>query len=348
MRIQPDDELLQYSGRVDDSQPEKPVFVFPASLVKIRFKGTGIRVLLKNRRQFWDSFMGVILDGSQTRIRLNPEEEETWYVLGENLPDTEHTLTLFKRQDSCHEVQLLGFELPEGAELLEVPGKPERRIEVYGDSVSAGEVSEAVEYTGKPDPEHNGEYSNVWYSYAWTAARKLQAQLHDIAQGGIALLDHTGYFNEPDYIGMEQSWDKLHYNPFYGPVTAWDFSRYVPHVVIVAIGQNDAHPYDFMKEEPEGELARKWKSHYRRMIEGIREKYPKALIILSTTILEHDPAWDRAIEQVCAEMDDPKTVHFLYQRNGCGTPGHIRIGEAEEMASELVSFIEGFGEAVWR
>ena len=36
---------------------------------------------------------------------------------------------------------------------------------MYGDSVSAGEVSEAVEYTGKPDPEHNGQYSNSWYSY---------------------------------------------------------------------------------------------------------------------------------------------------------------------------------------
>ena len=43
---------------------------------------------------------------------------------------------------------------------------PERRIKVYGDSVSAGEVSEAVDYTRKEDPEHNGEYSNSWYSYA--------------------------------------------------------------------------------------------------------------------------------------------------------------------------------------
>ena len=82
-----------------------------------------------------------------------------------------HELLLFKRQDSCHEITFLGFEIEDNGEVLESPQKSNRRIEVYGDSVSAGEVSEAVEYTGKPDPEHNGQYSNSWYSYAWMTAR---------------------------------------------------------------------------------------------------------------------------------------------------------------------------------
>ena len=37
---------------------------------------------------------------------------------------------------------------------------------------------------------------------------------------------------------------------------------------------------------------------------------------------------------------DGKVYHFLYRRNGKGTPGHIRIPEAEEMAGELVSFVK--------
>ena len=41
-----------------------------------------------------------------------------------------------------------------------VPKKTDKRIEVYGDSVSAGEVSEAVDFVGKEDPEHEGGYSN--------------------------------------------------------------------------------------------------------------------------------------------------------------------------------------------
>lgn len=72
----------------------------------------------------------------------------------------------------------LGVELEADGELLELSetARPSaRKIEVYGDSVSAGEVSEAVDFVGKPDPEHNGEYSNCWYSYAWMTARKLNA-----------------------------------------------------------------------------------------------------------------------------------------------------------------------------
>lgn len=78
---------------------------------------------------------------------------------------------------------LEALELSRGSVLLPPPEKPNRRIEVYGDSVSAGEVSEAVDYVGKEDPEHNGEYFNSWYSYSWMTARKLGAQIHDIAQG---------------------------------------------------------------------------------------------------------------------------------------------------------------------
>ena len=58
-------------------------------------------------------------------------------------------------------------------------------MEVYGDSVSAGEVSETVDYVGKVDPVHDGHFSNCYYSYSWMCARKLGAKLHDIAQGGI-------------------------------------------------------------------------------------------------------------------------------------------------------------------
>ncbi|MCI6345657.1 MAG: hypothetical protein MR777_04665 [Succinatimonas sp.] len=78
-------------------------------------------------------------------------------------------------------------------------------------------------------------------------ARKLGAKLHDIAQGGIALLDKTGWFHHPDYIGMESVYDKVHYNPYINPVTTWDFSKFRPHVVVIAIGQNESHPKDFIK-----------------------------------------------------------------------------------------------------
>ena len=100
------------------------------------------------------------------------------------LSEGTHELLLFKRMDSCHTFTFYGFEIDDGAEVLPLPEKPKRKMEFFGDSVSCGEVSEAVAYVGKPDPEHDGEYSNSWYSYAWMTARKLNAQIHDTSQGG--------------------------------------------------------------------------------------------------------------------------------------------------------------------
>lgn len=346
MWIDLDHENLQYSGRIDVSNPKRPEFIFPASSLSFSFKGTGAAVVICNHGAYWDNYLGILIDGKQEKALL-PKTGSVRIVLAENLLEEEHQIMIFKRQDSCHEFAVEGLELFDGGELLPMQEKPYRKIEVYGDSVSAGEVSEAVAYVGKEDPEHNGEYSNSWYSYSWMTARKLNAQLHDIAQGGIALLNGTGWFAAPEFVGMEDVWDKVHYNPELGGATTWDFGNYVPHVVIVAIGQNDNHPRDYMKEDPDGEQAQRWRKAYKAWIQEIRHRYPRAVILLTTTILEHDVSWDQSIEQVCRELDDEKIIHFLYSNNSAGTPGHIRIPEAEQMAEELSRFIEEMPKNIW-
>lgn len=341
-----DRKELVYSGRIDMTNPQKPEFIFPASSLNFRFHGKKAVLFVENRRACWDNFAGAIVDGVQKCWKLN-DEGETEIILLEEEEDREHEILFFKRQDSCHEMVLNKLLLSDSSKLLGALPKPARRMEVYGDSVSAGEVSEAVEYVGKEDPEHNGEYSNSWYSYAWMTARKLQAEIHDIAQGGIPLLNGTGWVEPPVYPGMEYMWDKVHYHPQLGEASFWDFSKYTPHLVIVAIGQNDSHPDDYMKDNPEGERADYWKYKYQKLVENIREKYPKAVIILATTVLEHNKNWDRAIEEVCQSLKDDRIRHFLYSRNGSGTPGHIRIPEAEKMAEELTAYINHLDIPIW-
>jgi len=49
---------------------------------------------------------------------------------------------------------------------------------------------------------------------------------------------------------------------------------------------------------------------------------------------------------VWQELGDEKIHHFLYSKNGCGTHGHIRIPEAEQMGKELSAFIDSLP-GVW-
>ena len=151
-----------------------------------------LKIYVKNKKAYWENYLGCILDGSRQSFCFRMDGEGVLEIPVSTVKDGVHELLLFKRQDSCHEITFLGFEIEDNGEVLESPQKSNRRIEVYGDSVSAGEVSEAVEYTGKPDPEHNGQYSNSWYSYDVDDCAQLDAEIQDIAQGGIDTFGRYG------------------------------------------------------------------------------------------------------------------------------------------------------------
>lgn len=199
----------------------------------------------------------------------NKKENEIEIRVPEN-ENGEHHVLFFKRQDSCHEMHILGFEIEDGAKLLKLPDAPTKKIEVYGDSVSAGEVTE------------------------------------------------------------------------------WDFNQYTPQVVVVAIGQNDNHPFDYMSEDYMCEKAILWREHYTEFLKKLRQVYPKASIVCCTTLLEHDSSWDKAIDDVVVSMGDRKISHCIFKRNGAATPGHLRIPETYEMARELADYIENLGIEEWK
>ena len=341
-------DLFKENCRTDATGAEPSVEIGPGNTDSVDFSG-GIHQESEGRSEQHETACRTNSDGSG---------------LPENMEDI-HEIVFFKRQDAMNVIEMGGIVLDTDAGLLECDPLPVLKMEVYGDSVSAGEVSEALDCVAAPDPEgHEGKYSNSWYSYSWMTARRLNARLHDIAQGGIALLDGTGWFSWPDFIGLESIYDKVRYYPELKNATHWDFSKYIPDIVVIAVGQNDANPLDYMKMIREREAAagsngtalsdlpgkagdyedadlkaQCWKEHYRDFVLRIRGLYKEALIICATTILNHDRAWDDVIEEVVAGLNDPKVKHFLYTGNGCGTPGHIRIPEAERMSEELAGFI---------
>ena len=180
-------------------------------------------------------------------------------------------------------------------------------------------------------------------------ARNLGAQLHNIAQGGIAIFDNTGYYHAPNYIGMETAYNKVCYFPeAEGGMTDWDFAKYTPHVVLFAVGQNDPHNEggeDFDINDPA--YRAKWKAAYKAIITDLRGKYPKARFVLLLTVLMHSPDWDKAVDEIAAELGDEKITHFMFTRTGKATPGHPRITEQYEMAEQLTAYLSSFGDALW-
>lgn len=98
-----------------------------------------------------------------------------------------------------------------------------------------------------------------------------------------------------------------------------------------------------MKEDYNCPRSVRWRGEYGKLLKRIRGQYPEAWIVCITTLLEHDSSWDQSIDEVCGLLQDDKIRHFMFSRNGNGTPGHLRIPEAEEMAEELSAYIEDLG-----
>lgn len=89
---------------------------------------------------------------------------------------------------------------------------------------------------------------NGCYTYAWLAAEEVGADINVIARSGIGMI----YSYDSDYFMSEaykQTYcaetDKFNYqlNP------DWDFSKYIPDIVIINVGTNDVCKPDYQEED---------------------------------------------------------------------------------------------------
>lgn len=346
MRITPDNSAFFYTGRIDLENAEEPLFIYAGSIAETKFTGASVGIYIKNLSMSVYSAIGVLVDNVQYKFELSQSREEQFFQIPAPLADGEHTLVVFKRQAAAHYFAFCGIEIDDGAKVSPPQKNYSLKIDVYGDSVSAGEVTEAFNYEACTDPEnHNGIYDNSWFSYPLILGRRLNAQVYDNSQGGLALFDKTGYFCGPDretLLGLETTYDKLSYVPYSEKgMTKWDFSRFTPDLIIFAVGQNDPAPNEEETKDPQ--YIRRWKDKYKEIITDLRQKYgnnTKVLLIL--TVLMHDPRWDSYLDEIAAELNDPDIRRYRFTRCGAATPGHPRLTEQTEMALELESYIRNW------
>ena len=345
-RINAQDVHIRYTGRIA-ALDEGTRFYWPGSFAQVAFTGTKLSCEVTGNVVWGTNSLGLVVDGRLSKVPIRREQngQRQTLLLAEGLEEGQtQTVTLFKRLDCSCSYTLHGFET-DGA-FLPAPTREALRLEFYGDSVTSGACVEAVDYVGRTDPcSNDSSYDNAWWSYAWQCARLLGAECHLTSQGGIAVLPHTGYFHYPNQIAMDETWDRLCYFPEAGELTKWDFSRFIPHAVVFALGQNDHH--NALTEQDDlqctGEHKDLWKAEYKKIARGVMGHYPAGTpFVFITTLLRHEREWDDAIEEIVRELraEGLTASHFLFRRNGDATNGHPRIPEQTEMAEELAAYLK--------
>jgi len=320
--IPADNKNIQYTGRIDFSNRDKPKFWAPGVYIKAMYEGSAITILV-NDEYGGNNYLEIIIDDEKP-LRIQVTDQTNEITVGDKLNDGKHTITIVKNTEAnIGYLEFVGFKCKS---LLPLPAKPKRKLEFIGNSITCGtgvDQSEVVCGKGKWHDQHN-----AYMSYGPRIARAFNAQYHISAYSGIGLIHSCCNLT----MTMPEIFDKVNMGDNTIP---WDFKSYQPDVVTICLGQNDGI-----------QDSVKYTSAYVKFVETIRSHYPKAEIICLTSPMADEKlttAIKNYLTGIVAHLNNNGDKHvdkFFFSRswnNGCD--GHPDTDDHEAIAKELESFL---------
>ncbi|ADY29739.1 SGNH/GDSL hydrolase family protein [Cellulophaga lytica] len=324
---------ITYWGRVNSNTTDSTDLHWSGTSIKLNFEGTSIQALLQDEKG--ENYYNVLVDNDSAKL-LRLDTTKRYYTLASNLKKGKHTVELFKRTEwDKGKTSFFGFKLNKQGKILPKDAPKARKIEFYGNSITAGYAVE--DFTGKDRPDST--YTNNYLSYAALTARHFNAEYRAICKSGIGVT--VSWFP----IIMPELYNRLDPN---NQNSVWDFSLYQPDVVVVNLFQNDSWIVNMPKNEefkhrfgykkPEDDF---FITAYQNFITSLRKEYPKAKIICALGAMDatkENSKWMNFISKAAAKIADKNVyTHFMPYKN---TPGHPSINEQKEMAKSLIAFID--------
>ncbi|HWA72145.1 MAG TPA: hypothetical protein VG937_07425 [Polyangiaceae bacterium] len=137
-----DDPGIVYSGRISNVDGKPPRFSAPAVTISARFKGVSAAMTVFDNAASANYFDAIIDNDFANAKKVKPADAGPTELFTD-LPYGEHEIKVVKRTEaSTGSVDFKSFTF--GGEILEALERPSRRIEIIGDSISAGSGNEAA------------------------------------------------------------------------------------------------------------------------------------------------------------------------------------------------------------
>ncbi len=319
-----DDKRIQYTGRVDFSNPRRPRFWASGAYVTARFSGPSCELLINDEASGPNhNYLHVVVDGRASRLRLTGKTNTLRVAKG--LSAGPHTLLLVKDTEAgIGYLEIVGLKC---AGLLPPPPRPARKIEFIGNSITCGMGADAAAVpckTGQWFDQHN-----AYDAYGPTVARALSAQYHLTSVSGIGLIHSCCEMK----ITMPEVFDKLNQRDNLG---TWDFARYQPDVVTVCLGQNDGV-----------QDSTQFCGAYLEFLQTIRARYPRATIVCLTSPMA-DAQLSAALRNyltgtvaAARAAGDQKVFKFFFpERYVGGCDSHPTLAEHAKLAQQLTAYLK--------
>lgn len=324
--IPADDAHIQYSGRIDFTNPKAPRFDWPGVSITVRFSGKAIGFRLEDGGNNYN----LTVDGKPVSVWATRVGKPDCVVAG--LSNGEHAAVLSKRTEGYFGIATFkGVLLAKGSSLLDPPSKPIRRIEFLGDSWTCGYGNEGPGIKcGSLRPLENNDLA-----FGAVAAKILKAERHMTAFSGRGLVRNYGEKKTESDDPFGVYFGRTLVND---PSSHWDFQSWVPDVVVIKLGVND------FSSKPESDLQL-FKARYLELLTRVRVAYPKAWIVTydatgwpNYSQYVHD-AVEKFKKQGNTKLLSLEHAPFPPEENGCDY--HPNVKAHQRMGEDLAARIAG-------
>jgi hypothetical protein len=343
-----DDPAIQYVGRIDFTNPKAPAFSFPGISIKAKFTGSKVSAVIKDfaaGTATSTNYYNVLIDDVVT-MKLMVISSDTLYTLATGLSNTAHTIELVKRtESSVGKSSFYGFVIPgTGSSLLSLPALPSYKIEFIGDSWTCGYGDEVS--TVSPNTGFHSTYEDNGRAWGYTVAKKFDAQYHSTSISGRGMYRN----NSGTTTGViPDEFDKI----FPGQsLPLWNFSNYVPDLVVIHLGTNDFYPQSW--GTPSMLDSASYVNKYIAFIDNLRTQYgssTKIICAFGNSISDWYPAgqnelthWRNFINAVVGHftgLGDNEVYKFELnlQNSPYGEDWHPTIVTHNQMANQIAPYI---------
>ncbi len=305
---------IQYFGRRDRSDPQNLAGSWGPIGIKAKFEGTSVRIKISDAM---NTFTYSIDDGEPKTLGPISESEPT---LASGLADGVHRLSFFRRSEGGYGKTVIhGLTLDPGKNVLSPDPRPPHKLEVVGDSISAGFGDEGM---GGSTPA----IQNGYLAYGPQLARMLDAEWSIIAHSGQGMYRNLCEALPPTASHMPDEFKLTEHPAVAGP--SWDFSSWQPDVLIITLGTNDFADYPAGSCAPPSDDA--FKGAYRGFLRFARESYAHAEIFaLGTFIATSGNQFGTCNQDICAAVSELADPHVHCIDPSTGADGMWLIGPGD-------------------
>jgi hypothetical protein len=329
--IPPGNKFIEYTGRIDFSNPNAPEFSYSGVSIRACFTGTSISMIMDDKTG--QNYYNLILDGKLLDTVKITMGKKT-YKIADELENKIHEIEIFKRTEEMFgKTKFFGFVVDKGSYLTSIVNKRTKLIEYIGNSITCGYGNE-----GQNGGIFGPTTENHYMTYAAITSRNFNARHLAVCKSGIGIYRNwdgpaTGNADcMTNYYTRTFLWDE---NPKYS------FSE-KPDLICIDLGTNDF--------STTGGDSAKFVNNYLRLIDTIQTNYmtPDILCLIGPMLSDSTLSKVREYVKFVAGYANKKgkgNVYFFEMSQqtgslGFGIDSHPTVAQHKKNGQELTEYIK--------